>query len=47
MGVKIRDMFTGETEGVGEQNTEENVWTYMEENKRDLEEVCMFHCRHS
>jgi len=29
MGVKLCDMFMGETEGVGEQNTEEYVcvWT--------------------
>jgi hypothetical protein len=39
MGVKLRDMFRGETEGDEEQNTEENVWTYMGGNKRDLEKT--------
>jgi hypothetical protein len=29
MGLKLRDMYRGETEGAGEWNTEENVWIYM------------------
>ena len=39
MGVKLRDMFRAETEDVGEQNTEENVWTYMGGNKMYLEKT--------